>query len=94
MTDYWIVKPLFDGKGYHIGNEIIKSMPSDAVVSIETVADIFGCEPCNFSFQGVDTNDFMFSECGDWCESNCESVPALECWKQFFKAWEERKDDE
>lgn len=70
----------------------IYEIPSEDVVPIELVAEMFdNNEPCNFGFQGVGIDDFMFSECGDWCESNCESVPALECWKQFFKVWEERK---
>lgn len=66
--------------------------PAD-VVPIELVAEIFGVtEPCNFGLFGVSVDDFMYSECGDWCESNCDNVPAVECWKKFFKMWEERKN--
>lgn len=61
-------------------------------VAIEIIAELFD-EPCNYTFFEITIDDFMYSECGDWCESNCDKVPAVECWKQFFKAWEERKDE-
>ena len=31
---YWIVKPIFDGKGFQIGHEVIKSIPSADVAPV------------------------------------------------------------
>lgn len=65
-------------------------------VPIETVCEMFGNEaPCNYGLFGVSVDDFMYSECGDWCESNCDKVPAVECWRKFFEAiekWRKQND--
>lgn len=61
---------------------------------IEFICEMFGNEaPCNYGLFGVSVDDFMYSECGDWCESNCDKVPAVECWKRFIEAWEKRRNE-
>ena len=67
----------------------IDKAPTIDAVPVETVCEMFGNEaPCNFGLFGVSVDDFMYSECGDWCESNCDKVPYTECWQKFFEAIE------
>lgn len=74
--------------------------PTIDAVPVEVVADMFGEVPCNYAFcarQGdgfIQVDDFMYEQCDGWCEDKCGEVPTIECWKRFFKAWVERKDDE
>ena len=78
----------------------IDNAPTIDAVPVEVVADMFGEVPCNYAFcasQGDDyiqVDDFMNEHCGGWCEDKCGEVPTIECWKRFFKAWVERRDDE
>ncbi len=68
MADYWIVKPLFDGRGYQIGNEVIKSVSSTDVEPIRhgfwkqiSPAKVYECSECG---QNVMTDDIDVYE---WC---------------------------
>lgn len=38
--------------------------------------------PCNFN----DYDEFMYDNCKDYCEMNCENSDCRECWYQFLKA--------
>ena len=69
--------------------QAVDNAPTIDAVPVETVCEMFGNEvPCNYGLFGVSVDDFMYSECGDWCESNCDKVPAVECWQKFFEAIE------
>ena len=78
----------------------IDEQPTVDAVPVEVVADMFGEVPCNYAFcarQGdgfIQVDDFMYEQCDGWCEDKCGEVPTIECWKRFFKAWVERRDDE
>lgn len=72
----------------------VKEAPTIDAVPVEVVADMFGEVPCNYAFCARQVDDFMYEQCDGWCEDKCGEVPTIECWKRFFKAWVERKDDE
>ena len=74
--------------------EDIIDAPTVDAVPVEVVADMFGEVPCNYAFCARQVDDFMYEQCDGWCEDKCGEVPTIECWKRFFKAWVERKDDE
>ena len=76
--------------------DAVAGAPTIDAVPVETVCEMFGNEaPCNYGLFGVSVGDFMYSMCGDWCESNCDKVPYTECWQKLFEAIEKwRKDDE
>lgn len=38
--------------------------------------------PCNYN----DYDEFMYDNCKDYCEMNCENSDCRECWYQFLKA--------
>ena len=80
--------------------DVLDAQPTVDAVPVEVVADMFGEVPCNYAFcarQGdgfIQVDDFMYEQCDGWCEDKCGEVPTIECWKRFFKAWVERRDDE
>lgn len=80
--------------GVRMALSFIDTAPTIDAVPVEVVADMFGEVPCNYAFCARQVDDFMYEQCDGWCEDKCGEVPTIECWKRFFKAWVERKDDE
>ena len=74
----------------------INAEPTIDAVPVEEIAGIFGNPPCMYTFDCLEVqgDEFMYDHRGEWCEKNCMHVPCVDCWKQFFEAWRERKNDE
>lgn len=67
--------------------------PTIDAVPIEKIAEVFGNPPCQYTFDSseVQGDEFMYEYRADWCRENCDRISLEECWKQFFKAWEEKE---
>lgn len=71
--------------------ELEDKIEQQELVSLNSVAKLLNhwwdC-PCNFIFDEVDVSDYMYENCGDWCEENCDKMmeDSTGCWEMLLKA--------
>lgn len=64
----------------------MKDIDEETIKAVANIISEIFDEPCSYSTETEDFDEFMALNCSEFCDSNCVQTNPCQCWFEFLKA--------